>query len=178
MFYGFVMDIKFDWVLTMSGRVLVRLGGGVKNRQKEEENKCSFQIIKSLSKLTEKLYWLIYCQSQTVWAAALVLALTPAGLAGLSCLLLDLFLAVFTLVRCPRRPVAPPVGAFCSLGTSPGLGHFSPCCLHTKCDIFTRPKIARECFTKTAIKPCCSIVCLYNHTAEIDTDPYEVYQHQ
>ena len=78
-----------------------------------------------------------------------MLALTPAALAGLSGLLLDLFLAVFALVRVISRPVAPPVVAARSLGASPGLRHFSPCCLHTKCDIFSRQGVARGCSTNT-----------------------------
>ena len=43
MFYGPVVKITFDWILTMSGRVSVRLGGGVKkNRLCRKKQKVPF----------------------------------------------------------------------------------------------------------------------------------------
>ena len=40
-FYGIVVKITVDWVLTMSGRVLVKLGGGVKKNKLHEKKKKS-----------------------------------------------------------------------------------------------------------------------------------------
>ena len=38
-FYGIVVKITVDWVSTMSGRVLVKLGGGIKKNKLYEKKK-------------------------------------------------------------------------------------------------------------------------------------------
>ena len=57
MFYDPVVKITFNWVLNISGWVLVRLGGGVKkNRLAKNKQKREFKKIQKLIQADKKMY--------------------------------------------------------------------------------------------------------------------------
>ena len=65
-FHAAVVKITFNWVLTMSGRVLVRLGGGVKNNRlcKKREKTFEFKNIQKFIRADKKTVSLLrnFCQ--------------------------------------------------------------------------------------------------------------------